>query len=294
MRTSKILLSFAAIALAPISQVSAEGLIGLTRMGNSNYSLVTFDSASPMTTLSTTAITGLFAGDTLLGIDLRPATNSLFGISDSGRIYSISNAGVAVQTGLASPIPSGSSFGIDFNPVPDRLRVISDTDQNLRINVAGGATTVDGSIKQTAAAGGAAVFDIVGAAYTNSVAGATTTTLYALDAASNSLLTTTNPNGGEYTVVGALGVPLGINDAIGFDISGATGIAYFNRQDTLYTVNLSTGAATRLGNIGAGRVFGLTVAGAVPEASTWAMMIFGFGLAGVALRRRSAAPVSAA
>jgi hypothetical protein len=34
---------------------------------------------------------------------------------------------------------NGSSFGFDFNPTVDRIRVQSDADQNLRLNPATGA-----------------------------------------------------------------------------------------------------------------------------------------------------------
>ena len=40
----------------------------------------------------------------------------------------------------------GTSFGVDFNPTVDRLRIISDTGQNLRTNVADGSTNVDGTL----------------------------------------------------------------------------------------------------------------------------------------------------
>lgn len=47
---------------------------------------------------------------------------------------------------------------------------------------------------------------IGGTAYTNSVAGATSTTLYAIDVARDVLVTLANPNDGIITTVGPLGV----------------------------------------------------------------------------------------
>ena len=47
---------------------------------------------------------------------------------------------------------TGSQFGVDFNPVADRLRVISDSGLNLRINADTGATTTDGAINRAGAA----------------------------------------------------------------------------------------------------------------------------------------------
>ena len=44
------------------------------------------------------------------------------------------------------PRPASGSFGVDFNPVADRLRIVSNTGQDLRANVDTGATTVDGAL----------------------------------------------------------------------------------------------------------------------------------------------------
>ncbi len=41
---------------------------------------------------------------------------------------------------------NGSVFGVDFNPVADRLRVVSDVGQNLRINPTTGVAIADGSL----------------------------------------------------------------------------------------------------------------------------------------------------
>lgn len=151
-------------------RAEAEPLVALT----SANTLVTFDSAAPGTITNTAAITGLVSGETLIGIDRRPANGQLYGITNQGRIYILNPlTGVAVfQSQTTTPV--GSSFGVDFNPVPDRLRVVSDADQNLRINVDTGATIVDGTLNPGNP-------NVVAAAYTNNFAGATTTTLYVID-----------------------------------------------------------------------------------------------------------------
>jgi hypothetical protein len=64
---------------------------------------------------------------------------------------------------------------VNFNPAADRLRVISNTGQNLRINVDTGATITDGTINL--ATGTAAV---VAGAYTNAFAGTGSTNYIAL------------------------------------------------------------------------------------------------------------------
>ena len=59
---------------------------------------------------------------------------------------------------------------------------------------------------------------------------------------------------------------------------------------SLYTINTTTGAKTLTGAYGtASNIAGLAfLGGAVPEPSTWGMMLFGFGLVGSVLRRRRA------
>ncbi len=98
-------------------------------------------------------VTGLQSGETLLGIDIRPGgttTGQIYGLSSMGRLYTIDKfTGAATLKSTLSADPadtsnpftglSGTNFGIDFNPVVDRLRVVSDTGQNLRINVDSGA-----------------------------------------------------------------------------------------------------------------------------------------------------------
>ncbi|MBN8249545.1 MAG: DUF4394 domain-containing protein, partial [Verrucomicrobia bacterium] len=86
--------------------------------------------------------------------------------------------------------------------------------------------------------------------------------------------------------VGALGIAT--TDAVGFDISRG-GIAYAALTDAqtqlsgLYTINLGTGAATWVGQIGGGSaILGLT---AIPEPAHYGMMFGGLLLGTVAVRR---------
>src|SRR5262245_26836003 len=52
--------------------------------------LIQFDSATPGTIVTTTPITGLVVGDTIQGIDFRPATGQLFAIGSGSRLYTLS------------------------------------------------------------------------------------------------------------------------------------------------------------------------------------------------------------
>ena len=101
---------------------------------------------------------------------------------------------------------------------------------------------------------------VEGVAFSNNVAGAVTTTAYGIDLRdfiASGVLNTINPEAaGTLNTVGNLGVTA--DDVGGFDISGATGVAYVVLNDftngqyipTLYSINLATGAATAIGPVG--------------------------------------------
>lgn len=195
---------------------------------------------------TSTPITGLPVGVQIVGLDYRPANGSLIALAENNRLYTISLATAsASEIGAAAldPALTGGAFGFDFNPVVDRIRVIGDDGQNLRLNPDTGAVAAsDTTISDVNA-------DIVGAAYTNNFAGTATTTLYAIDANSDSLVmiggpdSTPSPNGGALTIVAPLGLELTTN--AGFDI-GAGNRAYMVSGDNVYSVNLATGATAQL------------------------------------------------
>lgn len=189
-------------------------------------------------------------GVTLQGIDFRPANGRLYALGDNSKIYGI-DLGSGAVTELASlkladntPVMlSGTYFGVDFNPVADRLRVVSDNGQNLRINVTDGVTTVDQPLKIGAA--GPTPF-ITAVAYTNSYPGTATTTLFDIDSQSNTLYIQTPPNNGIQTDPKPLGID--VNPGIGFDIGSISGKGYaiftVGPNTSFYTVDLTTGATT--------------------------------------------------
>ncbi|HEX8200025.1 MAG TPA: DUF4394 domain-containing protein, partial [Isosphaeraceae bacterium] len=239
--------------------------------------LVSFRADAPQVILGSTPITGLQLGETILGLDVRPATGQLYGLGSSSRLYVIAAAtGVAtpVGTGPFAPTLSGAAFGVDFNPVPDRLRVVSDADQNLRINPETGAVAATDTPLAYASgdAGGGLDPNVVAVAYTNNLAGATATTLYGIDSARDALVlhgsvggSPTSPNAGVLTTVGPLGVDA--SDVTGFDIAANRNVAYAalaapgDAASRLYVINLATGAATLVGPIGVvGQVQGIAVA----------------------------------
>ncbi len=106
-----------------------------------NNRLLGFDTDAPATISSSTPITGLASGESILAIDYRPATGELYGLGSGSRLYVINPVtGAAAQVGGDFAIPiEGDSFDLDFNPAVDRIRVVSNTDQNLRLHPDTGA-----------------------------------------------------------------------------------------------------------------------------------------------------------
>ena len=280
-------------------RADAEFLIGVTTTNN----LVTFDSATPGTLSGSVGLTGLQAGETLLGIDFRPASGGLYGLGSTSRLYAINpTTGAAIQVGSAGAFTlSGTAFGFDFNPTVDRIRVVSNTGQNLRLNPNDGTLTATDTILAYATGdpNAGATPRVVGSAYTNNFSGATTTTLYGIDSNLDILVaqgspggSPVSPNTGQLFTVGALG--FNTSDLVGFDVSGVSGIAFAamtapaGNFSQLFTVNLATGAATLVGTIGGGvPLVGLAAAApAIPEPSTLVLLAIG-SLGTLAYRRRS-------
>ncbi|GAB3232852.1 hypothetical protein GCM10027346_20380 [Hymenobacter seoulensis] len=202
-----------------------------------------FEGTNPERPLSSVAITGLQNGETILAIDFRPATGQLYGLGSSSRLYVINpqtGAARAIGTQAFTPALTGSVAGFDFNPTVDRIRVVTDAGQNLRLNPeTGTVAAVDGPINGVSGA------RLAGAAYTNNVAGATTTTLYDIDLTTQKLYKQTPPNDGTLVEVGDLKINVTGNG--GFDIVPGTDLALglfeVNKKPTLFQVDLTTGAA---------------------------------------------------
>ncbi|CBN53942.1 MULTISPECIES: DUF4394 domain-containing protein [Kamptonema] len=229
--------------------------------------IIGFNAAAPQAVLSDVAVTGLLPGESLLGIDFRPATGVLYGLGSSNRLYAIDRAsGVATVVGTAplNPTLTIGATGFDFNPTVDRIRVINEADQNGRLNQETGAVvdfdTLIGGVQfdrnLVYAAGdinAGANPTAVAAAYTNNFAGATSTTLYAIDSGLDVLVRQVPPNDGVLNTVGSLGVDA--SRILGFDISpngNAIAALEVGGVSSLYNINLTTGAATAIGQIGNG------------------------------------------
>ena len=206
--------------------------------------LVAFNAKSPATFSSKIAVSGLGTGEKLLSIDFRPATGELYAVSDASKFYVINTQTAAARSigGAFTPAISGAIASIDFNPTVDRIRLVTNAGQNLRLNPETGAVAAtDGSIVTTSS--------ITGVAYTNSKSGATSTTLYDIDATSGKLFKQNPPNNGTLEEVGSLGFTF--TGQAAFDISPDNSAALMSAtsgtKNNLYKVNLETGKAENLG-----------------------------------------------
>ena len=265
----KLILACFTLAVVLTASSPAEPVVALT----SGNRLLFFDSATPGTLTKIITINTV-GNETLLGIDFRPATGDLYAFGPSGRLYALNltTGGASSPTGTATPLV-GTRFGFDFNPTVDRIRVVNDTDQNVRLHPDTGLTAnTDNNLAFAAADPNAGANpNIVGVAYTNNFAGAGATVLYDIDSNLNALLVQGNPNGGILNTVGPLGVDT--TDNVGFDISASTGVAYASltvgTTTGLYTINLGSGAATLLGTIADAATLGAeTVTGIALPTST--------------------------
>lgn len=274
---------FAAALLTAAGTAHAELAFGVTN----NQTLISFDTAAPNAIQSGSAISGLMTNEQIRGIDFRPANGLLYALGSFNNLYTINTStGAASLVGAGTGLPlSGSSFGFDFNPVIDRIRVVSDAGQNYVINPdTGTAVQVTSLFYAGGDANEGATPNVASSAYTNSFAGTTSTQLYGIDTGLDILVRQAN-SAGTLETVGSLGAD--IIDMVGFDISSVTGSAFAvtiedgSSRSVLWSIDLNTGAASMLGEIGGGTV--LTSFAVVPTPATASLLA---GLALVGSRRR--------
>ncbi len=215
---------------------------------NSNNQILKLNAKTVETTTTTVSIIGLPVGEKIVSIDFRPATGQLYGLGSSSRLYMINyDNGNAFPLGTAAftPTLSGTISNIDFNPTVDRVRLVTDAAQNLRLNPeTGTVAATDANIN------GGSSPTITGIAYTNNKAGASTTVLFDIDATTKKLYRQEPPNNGILVEVGNLNV--NFTGQAGFDINSDNSIALasltVNSKSQLHTIDINTGAATYLGD----------------------------------------------
>ncbi|MCA9257841.1 MAG: DUF4394 domain-containing protein [Planctomycetales bacterium] len=293
MRTTCVRLAVVLVVACSAPLVQAERLVGLVEPVTGQQALYSFSSSNSSVGVSVT-LTGLAASESLLAIDYRPLTGQLYGLSDANAIYTLdATTGVASKVGGGfTDLLNGGNFGFDFNPVIDRIRIVSDADQNFVAHPDTGDANVAATTAVAYAMGDVnegVQPNVVHHAYDGNVFGtlAAATQLRAIDTNLDVLVAQAN-NAGTLTTIGPLGIDA--QDIGGFDVA-TSGRAFAALSDgvgavtsTLYAIDLTTGAATALGDI-PHTVWGLA-ANPVPEPAAAALGVVGTLLCGLARRRR--------
>ena len=264
-------------ALARVGSCGARSLLGggpqLKFVGlTADQRLVLFGECNPSRPRDLGPVTGLTGTDTaLVGIDYRVQNGLLYGVGNGGGVYRFETQGAPVATFVnqltVALDPAATAFGVDFNPAADRLRIISDTGQNLRHNVNDGGTTIaDGTLNYIEGTPPAPVTatGVAAAGYTNNdLDPNTATTLFDVDGARDQVVAQSPANSGILAATGKL-----VADAegpVGFDVystlrDGTTirnaGFAALSVGGTtgFYRVDVLTGEAVLIGALGAGVV----------------------------------------
>lgn len=210
-----------------------------------NGNLISSSTLSPTVPIDNVPITGLQGGESIVSIDFRNANGILYGLSNQGNLYHINTA-----TGVASllrrsnngvpllfgAVPGGGSRqSMDFDNQTDRMRIISDFGQNLRVNPVDGSQNVD--IPVSLLNQGGVNLNIVSIAHTfqfdqqNPNQNNAPFTMVAVDSVRDEFLSTalTNPNDGVFQNFSQLAgllpfvvapvVPINTGDLTGLDFS---------------------------------------------------------------------------
>ncbi|MFC8447936.1 DUF4394 domain-containing protein [Kitasatospora sp. NPDC057223] len=248
---------------APADVKERDGLraIGLT----DDQRLVDFPVEHPEWARTLGQVSGLTGDQRIVGIDYRVQNGMLYGVGDQGGVYTLDDSSAcATKVSQLTVALTGTYFGVDFNPAANRLRIVSDTGQNLRHNIddpagapAAGTTAVDGTLTNPAvppATTGTTALGITGVAYTNNdLDPATATTLFDVDTTLNRVALQSPANTGTLAPTGGLGVDA--DPDAGFDIyyspTRATNQGYaalgVGGARSLYRVDVLTGKAVAIG-----------------------------------------------
>ncbi|MFJ7271937.1 DUF4394 domain-containing protein [Streptomyces sp. NPDC099050] len=266
-----------ALAVGPAQPAEDPTAKALTVVGlTMDQRLVEFRTDGPARTTDLGRVTGLSGDREVVGIDFRVQDGKLYGVGDRGGIYVLDRASAKAEKVSQLTVPlSGTAFGVDFNPAANRLRVISDTGQNLRHNIDDSAapktTTTDGTLTNPAPPPGTAkpttAKGVTGAAYTNNdLNSATATSLFDLDTGKARLSLQSPANAGTLAPTGNLGATTG--PSAGFDIyfspETKTNHGFATLQagsdSRFHSVNVLTGAASGAANFPAGtKVFDIAL-----------------------------------
>lgn len=196
---------------------------------------------------ATVPIQGMRAGESLVAIDTRPATRSLYGVSSMSRIYLIDPAsGLTKPLSQAnfSPAIDGATVGFDFNPTTDRITLVTDKGQTLSIHPSTGQVVAIGTTGLTGVNGITYYGDLMYAI------DATTGIVSIVDASGNTkpIGTTGLTIAGEGGFDSKGGLLLSVLNASGVVQNASSAQDDLTQQNyRLYSVDPTTGQVTNLG-----------------------------------------------
>lgn len=212
-------------------------------------------------------ISGLESGDMVASIDVRPSNGVVYALGRMSHLYRLDpETGEASVVGQQfSTVLSGSFFGMDVDPVRDRIRIVDIAQENVRVQpITGALEMMDAMLTFAPTDTHAGVAPhLVECAHTKAVE--QSTTLYAIDSSLNALVRLDAPNNGTMTTVGPLGVDTS-ND-VGFDIATVEGadVGYVvltpsgASSSSLYVIDLATGGVTVIGELASHVLHALTI-----------------------------------
>jgi Domain of unknown function (DUF4394)/Calx-beta domain len=263
---TKALAGCTAVAVAALAAMPATGAaVPAVGVDTAGTTLWFFDTATPGT-MTAVPITGLEAGDAIDGIDRRPATGALYGLAvvnggptDTLRLYRIDPAtGVAtlVNPGALVVATGGTDYGVDFNPFADRLRVVNDDDENLRLNPNNGALAGD-DVNLTDLGPDADSRPIEGIAHSSNVAppfgagSGGSTTVFGIAPVTDELVTLGGFGGSANSGVVLDEKPLGFNadSNINLDVADFAPTGFLTSGTSFGSVSLPSGAFTLIGTL---------------------------------------------
>lgn len=190
----------------------------------------------------------------LIGIDVRPADNQLYGVTADGNIYRImTGTGAATWVSkLSQEFNASQGAVVDFNPVADRLRLMGMGGKvNFRVNVDNGQVVLDKPLAYSdkdANKGKAPM--VTAGAYINSMVGAKETQLFDVDSTVGAYAIQDPPNDGILNTIGTTGTGNRKVDAIDIytDAQGNY-TAFAVSANVLHKLDVGKGTVTAMGPI---------------------------------------------
>jgi hypothetical protein len=225
-----------------------------------------FDTKNPSTIQNTASISGLNSGETITAMAYDPA-GQLYCITNDGYVCTLDpSTGVAALVGtqfVDTTTTTLSNPVISVDPTVSQIRVITSS-YNFLVSETGGSGTVGTKLAYASGDSNNGKSPVpAGIAYTNPFTNASSTTLYVLDSTTGTLDyvgsigadSTSVGNSGVLTTVGSTG--LTFLSTGGFAVEQQSGDAYAALQPdgagaSLYTIDLSSGGAGDVGQIGDG------------------------------------------